>query len=712
MDGTGQDMPKTDEEIRTFMCNYLELLDSTMTAQDVAAVTPEFIDSNKELKAYQVTYQELLLFCMQNNVDAGKAIAVIKGVYDFLVKHELIKPVIKTIKGAVATLLQASKAVEVLDPKSENLMPKFNNSSLDKRIPFSDLNTGAPIVVSSFEQLLLIMKACGGNKGDSNFNVKATGTQYAFDDITYTNGYLIDIGTKLTEGVCKDLMEEDKGLLKSDYANKYDDNSFIISEAGATIDDINLAIWPFTKNDKNEYGRFDLKDENGVNYKMLPTMTGYHGLSIGGLVSVGAHGFDSQGSRLNAMQNMVRSITLVTYSKDASKVIVYQVEPKDGIHDPIAFGKYWKEKRILIQDDVMFNTAVVCAGTCGVIYSLTIETTDAKNLEQQRIMTTWDTFKKWYPSLLEMEENGTITQLEYYVSPYTFVSWTDSNSSKSKFSKGEPVMIKLNMPTDEPVTEALRFKNTSQVFAPLNTVVMSASTVVAITNAKDGVFAPLLLPGILMVSLKCVHFFGKIIMSGVDACQLGTAGCSPVNVASMIVEKEYILDAVDEWIKITNEKWPVRIPIKGKVRKVSLYKHPCASPCGVTTCDGAAGYIGMGSGRQSSWIEMPIPDFTYYNAKRNLYTMGVPQEREVKHWQKTADKVYEKLQANPYNGRFHLACYAPFTQDIWSNKDLYPDIDKFIVGYKFFNISKKFCNDFTATGLDQMAEKINLKNSS
>jgi hypothetical protein len=75
---------------------------------------------------------------------------------------------------------------------------------------------------------------------------------------------------------------------------------------------------------------------------------------------------------------------------------VYQIEPTNGITDPVKFAARYPEI-ILKQDDDWFQSNVVAMGCMGLIYSYTLQVMPAYYLLENRTVTTWEALK---PQLL------------------------------------------------------------------------------------------------------------------------------------------------------------------------------------------------------------------------------------------------------------------------------------------------------------------------
>ena len=76
---------------------------------------------------------------------------------------------------------------------------------------------------------------------------------------------------------------------------------------------------------------------------------------------------------------------------------------------------------ILKEDDDVFNSTICAAGTCGIIYSFVLYTTEARFFKQLRILTSYCNFKDQYRPLLDLELHLYIWQMKHYLSPYEVI---------------------------------------------------------------------------------------------------------------------------------------------------------------------------------------------------------------------------------------------------------------------------------------------------
>ena len=137
-------------------------------------------------------------------------------------------------------------------------------------------------------------------------------------------------------------------------------------------------------------GGIRLRDLNKKldNHKLcIPTMGGIDHQRIAGALSTGTHG-SSMG--FGTMAEMVRSIVLVSHKKDnPNQVWVFRIEKQS---DPVT--KKDNEVDEIIYDDDIFNSAVVCFGTMGIIYSYVLEVEPMYYLKEVKKVESWIELKR------------------------------------------------------------------------------------------------------------------------------------------------------------------------------------------------------------------------------------------------------------------------------------------------------------------------------
>ena len=160
--------------------------------------------------------------------------------------------------------------------------------------------------------------------------IRAVGSGHSFSETPITDGIMLDTN-------------ELHQVLRHPYGGN---NHMIEVEAGIKIHDLNEQL------DKKKL--------------CISTMGGIDHQSLAGALSTGTHG-SSMG--FGTMAEMIKSIVLVSQDlKDPDKVAVYRIEKKSNQ----VTEKDDSVDHLIIDDDV-FNSAAVCFGTMGIIYSYVME---------------------------------------------------------------------------------------------------------------------------------------------------------------------------------------------------------------------------------------------------------------------------------------------------------------------------------------------------
>ncbi len=139
-------------------------------------------------------------------------------------------------------------------------------------------------------------------------------------------------------------------------------------------------------------GGIKLRDLNRRLEKLgycIPTMGGIDHQSMAGAISTGTHG-SSLG--FGAMSKMVKSMVLVTHDLDApGKAKAYRVERagSNGLTNPADYNG-----PELVQDDDVFNTAMVCFGSMGIIFSYVVDVDRMFYLLEKKEIMDWSEAKK------------------------------------------------------------------------------------------------------------------------------------------------------------------------------------------------------------------------------------------------------------------------------------------------------------------------------
>lgn len=189
--------------------------------------------------------------------------------------------------------------------------------------------------------------------------VRMTGSGHSASDVAITNDVLF------TPEKLNKALTLDRSRLKVQ-----NDTSLVRVQSGMRLRELNTHL-----------------DNNG---RALFNMGGYDGQTIAGVMMTATHG---SGLEYGPIADQVVSLQMVG---EAGKV--YQIEPRNGITNPVGFKGTLEEnsaiKVQLIQDDDAFNAARVAIGSLGVVYSVTLKTDQKFWLREVRYKMKWSDVKK------------------------------------------------------------------------------------------------------------------------------------------------------------------------------------------------------------------------------------------------------------------------------------------------------------------------------
>ncbi len=185
-----------------------------------------------------------------------------------------------------------------------------------------------------------------------NKRVRAVGSGHSFSDIALCEDFLVN-PRKITG-----LQPLDEEVL-SEKGKALD---LVDVKAGMTIHDFNKAL-------------------DGIN-KAIINMGGVDHQTMSGAICTGTHG---SGIDLPALSGIVESLVMVTGGGKT-----YRIEPSDGITDQ---AKYTNIEIPLIQDDDVFNTAVVNLGSMGIVFSYIVTVRPMYWIHESRTLHKWEDIK-------------------------------------------------------------------------------------------------------------------------------------------------------------------------------------------------------------------------------------------------------------------------------------------------------------------------------
>jgi hypothetical protein len=137
---------------------------------------------------------------------------------------------------------------------------------------------------------------------------------------------------------------------------------------------------------------------NGRKPLALPNMGAWDGQTLAGAINTSTHG---SGLGLGTFADLVRSVEIITipesqYEPGESHVRMFRVEPSDGVTDPKKFARdAGKHDMVLVQDDDIFHSVVVGYGSMGMVYAYTLELRDEFWLEEKNSFEQWGTFNPY-----------------------------------------------------------------------------------------------------------------------------------------------------------------------------------------------------------------------------------------------------------------------------------------------------------------------------
>lgn len=137
---------------------------------------------------------------------------------------------------------------------------------------------------------------------------------------------------------------------------------------------------------------------NGRKPLALPNMGAWDGQTLAGAINTSTHG---SGLGLGTFADLVRSVEIITipesqYKSGEPHVRMFRVEPSEGVTDPRKFARdAGTHDMVLVQDDDIFHSVVVGYGSMGMVYAYTLELRDPFWLEEENTFEQWGTFNPY-----------------------------------------------------------------------------------------------------------------------------------------------------------------------------------------------------------------------------------------------------------------------------------------------------------------------------
>ncbi len=215
--------------------------------------------------------------------------------------------------------------------------------------------------------------------------VKAVGSGHSYSSVAVGSDYIVDLSEmRLVLPLRRD-------WLKPAFREPRGDLHLLEVESGITIEWLNKIL--------------ERKELALINMGAIDEQT------LAGAISTGTHG---TGITLPSTPGMVRSLVLVAHQGKA-----YRIEPSEGITDPQTYDHPGIE---LIQDDHVFNSAVLSLGCMGIIYSFIIDIRDTYYLRETKTMTRWSEVRDRLQSgsffTERSERNNLYRGMSVLVNPY------------------------------------------------------------------------------------------------------------------------------------------------------------------------------------------------------------------------------------------------------------------------------------------------------
>ena len=511
--------------------------------------------------------------------------------------------------------------------------------------------------------------------------IKACGTEYGWTDVAFSDHISIECNQHLT----RPSLDISTELLNEYGTSTYNEGNIVCTESGCTYYDLAAYLWPLDQRRtlyKNE--------ETGEKFKVFKFI-GWDKLSLGGSISVGCQGwgtpYNEQGG---SIPNGVRSIHLITFDADG-QIKEYMIECSVGntdnppIFDADKFAAVHDSTKFeLIQDDDVFNCALVSVGLYGVIYSFYLSVEDAFFVKELKYVTTMEDLKNnpntGLDCYLQEAVDGLIAGMELWVSPYKV-----THPAGSKYKDSPPVVVDIAYYTNDEVPA----EDNGPTLEGLWIKEMAGMIQILVTK-----FAPELAPYILQL------FFERLagnetrvltpyeIVGGVDVIGNQTTGQG-----MPFKSTEQFWKTIDEWTSLMNEmtlsnkhyvaNGGTSVRFAGKSRGfLDMYTN-CVETGGFMMEQSTVDY----SSAAKPWNALgSSPGWTDIFAATESLLMD-EKNGGSQHWGLWFN---ESTAVDPLGGVF---------RGISADK-----MSKFVEYYQKFNVSKKFCNQFSAkSGLDQRA---------
>lgn len=454
--------------------------------------------------------------------------------------------------------------------------------------------------------------------------------------------------------------------------------NMIHCESGSTPKEIHSILWPKQKRDR-------LSDSKG-NFKVLSCIYDhkFDNLCIYDIISNGLQSSISTPFNNNSLINYVKSFRMIIIDQVPSKHKLFtlsrivQIEPSVGsgaIHDKFKWEQRYPDVE-LIQNSDIFESCLNGYGLFGIIYSYHLMVQDAYFLKKNVCITNWDDFKQQKWETIQKEcKSGNIVGVNLMISPYCTMD--------QKYIESPPITVSIYRKTRIRNPNNIRFHcnidyDEYQKRKKYSTLL---HTNCAILIWISNVF-PQLIPFLLQMMLQQSRISLQEEIEDINA---------PFKSNEFGLMFDNFIPAVDDYIKLLNE-----------MKKTQQKQKFVTSPFIIRFGKKCVGNLNFNAKHKwNVFIKQPMAYFDIIDNNNNDdgdNKLMTPYLYEIL---TRSQSLFQK-----YHSSINLGLYY----DEANKKILTKSIDKkklikFVECYQKFNISKIFCNAFTAKlCLDRMSE--------
>lgn len=227
-----------------------------------------------------------------------------------------------------------------------------------------------PRSIAEVQQIVLLARERG-------VGVRAVGSGHSWSDVALTEGFLLR-----PSGMTR-VPAAEPDFVRPQWAGR----RLVRAEHGARVRELNTWL-----------------DRNGLGFANLG---GYDAQTIAGVTATSTHG---SGIAFGPLNDALRSLDVVV--GDGS---VRRIEPADGPTDRAAYEAHFGDRRMLVQDDHVWNAVSVGIGCMGVICTAMFEVRERFFMREVRELHPWSKVRA------DLEDGGVLERHEHYelaFSPY------------------------------------------------------------------------------------------------------------------------------------------------------------------------------------------------------------------------------------------------------------------------------------------------------